>query len=57
MEDNRSIDEIKADIYEIAHFGYDQKQAQEWVKKEIKRMLDLKQPKMEPVTEKEEPKK
>ena len=39
ITDNRTLEEIKADIYEIASWGYDQKKAQEWAKNELEKAI------------------
>lgn len=35
VNDNRTLEEIKADIYEAAALGYDQKEAQRWAKQQL----------------------
>ena len=39
ITDTRTLEEIKADIYEIASWGYDQKKAQEWAKDEVDKAI------------------
>ena len=39
VTDNRTLEEIKDDIYEIASWGYNQKEAQEWAKNEVDKAI------------------
>ena len=42
ITDTRTLEEIKADIYEIASWGYDRKKAQEWAKDEVDKAIKKK---------------
>ena len=39
IKDTRTLEEIKADIYEAAALGYDQKKAQVWAKKQVEEAI------------------
>ena len=54
IQDTRTFDEIKQDIYEAAALGYDQTKAHAWAKAEVERaykkyLEQHKEPKQEPV--------
>lgn len=37
IKDNRTFEQVREDILEIASFGYDQTAAQKWVEKELEK--------------------
>lgn len=48
VDDNRTLEEIKADIYEIASLGYDQTKAQAWAKKQVEEAIKKREAQMFP---------
>ena len=48
VDDNRTLEEIKADIYEAAALGYDQIKAQAWSKKQVEEAIKKREAQMFP---------
>lgn len=48
VDDNRTLEEIKADIYEAAALGYDQTKAQAWAKKQVEEAIKKREAQMFP---------